>query len=173
MGLDISTIKNLHNMKKTFFTTLFSLILTINIAQAFDLQKAVNTVGQVANNPKSPAAKSVNSAIKDPLARLEKQATQRIDQVMSKVENKVDQATSKVEERIEKYEKKIEQLEKTTDKMIDTFNSFDAKKLDQIANLAKNIGIAIAGFFALMVVLLILVFIQLIRVNKRLILLKK
>ncbi len=161
-------------MKKTILV-IFAIISFAQSSLAFDLEKAIGAVDSMASNKKNPASKSINSSITAPLERLEEKATQKIDNVMNKVENKIDKATSKIEQRVEKYEekfdkyeKKIEKLEKTTDKVIDTFNSFDAKKLDKLAQIAKYIAIGVGAFFALLISLLILVLIQLTRVNKKL-----
>ncbi len=162
-------------MKKLISTFFAILIINSQLAIAvdlsFNLEDAADIVGSISSESKNNNGKK----IKDPLARLEEKATNKIDSVMSKVENKIDNATSKIEQRIEKYEekfnkyeKKIEKLEKVTDDVIDTFNSFDSKKIDKMINIAKYIGIFIGVFFTLMIILLILVFVQLTRVNRKL-----
>lgn len=157
-------------MKKLKITAsiLFLSIFFTNTSLAFDIDKAANIVGSISG--KSDDSKSAN-----PIAKLENKAMEKVDGLVAKIDGKIDKVTSRIDEKISKYEekfdeyeKKIDEVEKTTQKLIEIYNKIDPNDLQKYVQILKMATIAIGIFFALLIILLILVFIQLTRVNKKL-----
>ena len=121
-------------------------------AKTIDLDKLASAVESVQDGKIKPGS-SIDKALDDVTAKLEK---------------KVDKITEKLEKRLDKYEEKIEKAEKATDKIVNMVNNFDSSQIAKYIALAKTIALAVAATFGLLILLLILVFVQLLRVNKTL-----
>lgn len=162
-------------MKKIIISVFtLSLILSANQAFAkFDLNKVVNTVGEVAaasgssNSGKSGGKKSSN-----PITDIQDEILGKVDKITGKVEKKIDDVTSKFDEKVGKFEKKIdnfenkiEKVEKITDDVLGMVSKINSSEIAKYVAIAKKIAIALAVAFALFILLLILVFVQLIRVS--------
>ncbi len=137
---------------------------------AIDLDKIAGAVENIASNQngtKNPSKKS-NS----PLSGIQNEILDNVDGVTAKLEEKLNKVTQRIESRVERYEKKFDEyeqkmdkLEKTANKVIDSVNNFDSSQIAKYLTIAKYAAIGFVSLFLLFIVLLILVFVQLIRVS--------
>jgi peptidoglycan hydrolase CwlO-like protein len=144
-------------MKKSL-TLLFvaSAFLASTPALAINLDKIAGAVGSVASSDKGGG--------KNP-----------VDEVVGKIEQRIDKVVGKVEERIEKYEKKIDsyenkldQAEKAIDRVTAEINNFDKSQIDKYLKMAKIAVIGLILVFVSSLVLLVVIFVQTMRINAKL-----
>lgn len=154
-------------MKKTLLSLFLAgcvLFSTQLFAAKIDLN---DVVGAVAAASDKNGKKSGN-----PLSSLEDQLLARVDKITGKLDKEIDKVTGKIDERINKYEKKIDDYEKkideaqrAADKVLDAVNGFNAAKLQSYITMAKYAAIGFVSIFVLSFLLLIVIFVQLLRVN--------
>jgi len=154
-------------MKKIIlsFVILSSLLITKTAFAKFDFDKALSTVGAVTSK-KGPNGKSIN-----PLDEIQNKLFGKVDEITGKIDKtvkKFDDKLAKYEKKIDRYEAKIDKVEKVTDQVIGTVEKLNSSEIAKYIKLLKTAVIAVAAAFGLLVILLILVFIQLTRVNCKL-----
>ena len=142
-------------MKRIFFVTLaiISVFYSTNVF-ALDLNKIVGAVdGGGTKN-------------------IEKELMGKLDPVVEKIEKRVDKLTGRIEERVDKYEKKfdgyekkMEKAEAAIDRVVNTINNVDKEQVEKYLRLAKLAAIGLASVFILSLVLLVIIFVQTIRIN--------
>lgn len=157
-------------MKKTIFVIFSFVVLLANQTLAFDLDRAIGAVGEVAaatSSKKSNGKKSSN-----PIKNVQDELLGKVDKITGKVEKKIDNVTEKFdkklggfEKKIDRFENKIDKIEKITDDAIATASKFNSTELAKYIAIAKKIAIALAIALTLFILLLILVFVQLLRVS--------
>lgn len=145
-------------MKKTFLAALaiISVVYSTNVL-ALDLDKLVGAV-------EGGSGKSI-----------EKELVGKLDPIVEKIEKRVDKLTGRIEERVEKYEKKfdgyeqkMEKAEEAIDRVVDTINNIDKSQIEKYVRLAKLAAIGLASVFILSLLLLVIIFVQTMRINGKL-----
>lgn len=145
-------------MKKIFFATLaiISVFYSSNVL-ALDLNKIVGAV-------EGGSGKNI-----------EKELVGKLDPIIEKIEKRVDKLTGRIEERVEKYEKKFDGYEKkmevaeqAIDRVMTTINSIDRSQVEKYVRLAKIAVIGLASVFILSLILLVIIFVQTMRINGKL-----
>ncbi|OFW80357.1 MAG: hypothetical protein A2887_04570 [Alphaproteobacteria bacterium RIFCSPLOWO2_01_FULL_40_26] len=154
-------------MKKLIFSLVVACVFLPTKSWAIKIDQIAGAVEAVAqSSDKSDGKAGKKSAIS--FLGVEDE----INKVTSKLEEKVNKITDKIENRVEKYEKKldayeqkIDKVEKALDRVITTINSLDASQIQKYIAVAKYVAIAVILLLGSFVILLILVFVQLIRVR--------
>ena len=140
-------------MKKISFAALAIIFsLSVNQALALDLDKIAKEVDS--HSAQKQNGKKGGSVLDGALGN-----------VADKLEEKVDKITEKLEKRLDKYEEKIEKAEKATDKIVSMVNNFDLAKYVGMIKIALFV---LAGVFAIFIVMLFLVYMQLSKIKKKL-----
>lgn len=147
-------------MKKfLFLIPVLSLTLFANqsFAKKIDLGQIVDAVATTDSSSQKSGGKKSNNL----LGGLEDQLTAKIEKVIGRIDERI----TKYETKIDDYEKKLDKAEAAADKVVGAINNLNAAKLQSYVAIAKYAAIAFATIFVLSFVLLIVIFVQLLRVN--------
>jgi peptidoglycan hydrolase CwlO-like protein len=92
-----------------------------------------------------------------------------LDSITGKLEEKVNKIVERIEGRLEKYEKKFDsydaKLTKAEKVVDDITNRLNSAQIDKYLTMAKYTAMALGGIFILSFMLLIVIFMQLMKVN--------
>ncbi len=142
---------------------MLALALLSKQAAAINLDKiagVVNDISATQSDPKNPSKKSAS-----PLDGLQNDLLGKVEERVNKVTERIENRIAKYEQKFDGYEEKMDKAEKSIDRVVSAINSLDASMIQKYLNMAKYAVIAVAAVFLSMVILLIVVSVQLIRVN--------